>query len=194
MSSIPVLSIETAPDSSQRHLERARAAFGFVPNVLGMLANAPAALETYLTVMGIFQRSSLTPVEQQVVLLAVSGQNGCGYCTAAHTTIASGAGVPEAVIGAIRTGQPVPDPRLEALRCFAVMVVRDRGWAPAALTRFLAAGYSPANALEVLVGVSLKTLSNYANHLAGTPIDAAFAGAAWTETELVRQSSACQSP
>ena len=65
-----MLSIETAPDSSQRHLERARAAFGFVPNMLGMLANAPAALETYLTVMGIFQRSSLTSVEQQVVLLA----------------------------------------------------------------------------------------------------------------------------
>jgi hypothetical protein len=44
---------------------------------------------------------------------------------------------------------------------------------------FLAAGYQPHHALEVLVGVALKTLSNYTNHLSKPPLDAAFAGRAW---------------
>ena len=36
---------------------------------------------------------------------------------------------------------------------------------------FLAAGYSQANVLEVVLGVSLATLCNYANNLAQTPIN-----------------------
>jgi alkylhydroperoxidase family enzyme len=39
---------------------------------------------------------------------------------------------------------------------------------------FLAAGFSRAQVLEVVLGVGLKTLSNYTNHLAQTPVDAAF--------------------
>ncbi|MBX6393810.1 MAG: carboxymuconolactone decarboxylase family protein, partial [Burkholderiales bacterium] len=33
------------------------------------------------------------------------------------------------------------------------------------------AGYTQANALEVVLGVSLATLCNYANNLAQTPIN-----------------------
>jgi hypothetical protein len=33
--------------------------------------------------------------------------------------------------------------------------------------------------LEVILGVAMKTISNYSNHIAETPLDEAFAGAAW---------------
>ena len=36
-----------------------------------------------------------------------------------------------------------------------------------------------ATALEVVLGVAMKTLSNYANHLLDTPTDAAFADERW---------------
>jgi hypothetical protein len=44
---------------------------------------------------------------------------------------------------------------------------------------FLAAGYDKRQALEVLVGVTMKTLSNYANHLTDTPLNEQFAAEAW---------------
>ena len=39
------------------------------------------------------------------------------------------------------------------------------------LRAFFDAGYTQANALEVVLGVSLATLCNYANNLAQTPIN-----------------------
>jgi hypothetical protein len=48
---------------------------------------------------------------------------------------------------------------------------------------FLAAGYTQAQILEVILGVTFKTLSNYTNHIAETPLDAAFAPNAWSPVE-----------
>jgi len=36
-----------------------------------------------------------------------------------------------------------------------------------------------AQILEVVLGVAMKTISNYTNHIAGTELDAAFADFAW---------------
>lgn len=184
MSHFPVHTIESAPAGSQPLLTAAKSNFGFVPNLLGMLSEAPAALEGYLGIAGAFQKSSLTPVEQQVVLLTVSVTNRCHYCVAAHTAIAWGAKVPGEVIEALRDGRPIPDARLEALRRFTETVVQSRGWAADGLADFYAAGFSRAQVLEVVTGVAQKTLSNYANHLAKTPVDAAFAKAAWDSVEV----------
>ena len=43
----------------------------------------------------------------------------------------------------------------------------------------LGAGYTRAQILEVIVGIAFKTLSNFTNHLADTPIDKQFASFAW---------------
>jgi alkylhydroperoxidase family enzyme len=47
------------------------------------------------------------------------------------------------------------------------------------LQRFLNAGYTRGQVFEVLMAISMKTLSNYANHIAGTPLDAKFEPFAW---------------
>ena len=44
-----------------------------------------------------------------------------------------------------------------------------------AVDQFLAAGFTREQVLEVVAGVSVKTLSNYANHLLKTPVDPQFA-------------------
>jgi len=46
------------------------------------------------------------------------------------------------------------------------------------LKPFLAAGYSKEQTFEVVMATALKTISNYINHFADTPLDAAFANAA----------------
>ena len=47
------------------------------------------------------------------------------------------------------------------------------------LTKFQNAGFSKAQVLEVILAASYKTLSNYINHVADTPLDDAFASQAW---------------
>lgn len=40
-----------------------------------------------MSLAGFFDKISLSPQEQQVVLLTVSALNGCGYCKAVHTVL-----------------------------------------------------------------------------------------------------------
>lgn len=177
---LPVLSIDQAPEASRELLERAKQKYGFVPNLLGVMAHSPSMLKAYLTMATIFDQTTLNATERQVVLLAASTSNDCGYCVSAHSIIARMQNVPESVINALRWGEPIADARLEALRQFAAAVVSSRGWPDDDIKqRFLAAGFTPAQALEVIVGVGMKTLSNYTNHLANTALDEAFESEAW---------------
>ena len=88
--------------------------------------------------------------------------------------------MPDEVVLAIRNDEPIADSRLEALRKFTTAVVDTRGWvSDADIDAFLAAGFSKAQILDVILGISFKTLSNYTNHIADTPLDDAFAAEAW---------------
>jgi hypothetical protein len=49
----------------------------------------------------------------------------------------------------------------------------------AELQPFIDAGYRREQVFEVLVGVAMKTLSNYANHIAGTQLDTPLQPFAW---------------
>ncbi|MCI0434091.1 MAG: carboxymuconolactone decarboxylase family protein [Gemmatimonadetes bacterium] len=115
------------------------------------------------------------------MLLAVSVANGCEFCVAAHSFIARNMmKVPSPVVNALRAGSDLPDARLQVLAQFTRRVVADRGWVADALLReFLAAGFTRAQALDVVVGVSHKTLSNYANHMMKTPVNPQFAAETW---------------
>lgn len=153
----------------------ARRTFGFLPNLIAMLGEAPSAAAGYLALSFQFEASSFSPAERQVVLLAASVENECDYCTATHGALAAGSGLDATSVAALRAGEPLADPRLEALARFTRALVAERGRvAGEELERFLAAGFDRAQALEAIVGVALKTLSNYANHLADTPLDLRF--------------------
>ena len=47
------------------------------------------------------------------------------------------------------------------------------------LQAFHDAGYGQQQVLEVILGVAQKTMSNYVNHIAETPIDEPFQKFAW---------------
>jgi len=114
------------------------------------------------------------------VILAASTYNNCTYCVAAHSVIAGSQKVPADVIEAIRNDQPITDNRLEALRVFTTLVVENLGWVSTGdIETFIAAGFTQAQVLEVILGISFKTLSNYINHIADTPLDEAFASQKW---------------
>jgi uncharacterized peroxidase-related enzyme len=180
MSDFPVLDLETASENARPVLEATQAAFGFIPNLLGVMAHSPALAEAYLTISGLFDKTDLTPAERQVVLLTVSQYHGCHYCVAAHSTLADMKGVPADIVAAIRSDQAIKDSKLQALRVFVRTVVKNRGWLDEPdLQAFYSAGYRPVHVMDVLVGVAQKTMSNFTNHIAKTPLDDAFKAHAW---------------
>lgn len=181
MPTFPVHTRETAPDASQPLLARAQQKFGMLPNLMGILASAPAALGGYLAVNEALEGSSLTPVEQQVVLIATSVENGCEYCVSIHSAVAGMVKMPAEALDALRAGRDPEDPRLGALARFARQVVEERGWVPREeVEAFLSAGFGEQQILEVITGVALKTISNYTNHIAATPLDGAFESQRWS--------------
>ncbi len=142
-----------------------------------------ALLKAYTTVSSLFDESSLSATERQIVLLATSVENGCPYCVAAHSAISAMQRVPADIVAALREGSPIRDPQLEALRRFTTTMVESRGWPSERETRsFMEAGYGRRQVLEVVLGIGLKTLSNYTNHVASTPLDTAFTAMEWAPT------------
>jgi uncharacterized peroxidase-related enzyme len=164
--------IETAPEASRKGLAEVRQKFGRVPNFFAVTAESPAATNAYVSLSNMFQTSALTPAEQQIVILTASVENKCDYCVAAHSRGAKMAGVLEDAINAIKAKTPLKDAKTEALRRLVSQIVDKRGWlSDADVQAFLDQGYSRSQLLDVMVGVSMKTLSNYINHLTDPPIE-----------------------
>lgn len=164
--------IETAPEASRKDLTDVKQKYGRLPNFFAVAAESPAAVDAYLSLSKIFQNTGLTPIEQQIVILTVSVENKCDYCVAAHSRGAKMVGVPAEVIDAIRNRAPLNDKKAEALHHLVGQLVEKRGWlSDVEVQAFLANGFSRSQLLDVIVGVSMKTLSNYINHLADTPVE-----------------------
>lgn len=108
MSTFQIHTIETAPEAAKEVLQAVQKNNGFIPNLIGVLANAPTALETYRTVGAINQRNSLTPTEREVVQITAAVNNGCGFCVAGHTAISiKQIKMPEDILQALRNTTPI---------------------------------------------------------------------------------------
>ena len=181
---LPAQSLETAQGKAKAVLEQAQAAVGFIPNMYARMVHSPGLLATYLHGYAAFRNDSgFTPPEQEVVFLVISHENGCEYCVGAHSFLADmKSKLDPAVTDAIRDGLPIADARLAALATFTRTLVKSRGLpSKAAVQSFLAAGYSEQQILEIVLAISVKTLSNYANHLFHTPLDPVFEARRWAD-------------
>ena len=71
-----------------------------VNNFWKYLANDPALLErTWKSLKEVMAPGALDPLTKEMIYLAVSVTNGCGYCTASHGAAARKAGMTEAMFG-----------------------------------------------------------------------------------------------
>lgn len=182
MMTFTIHTANSAPAESKDQLEGAQQRLGQIPNLYGVLAEAPIAVEAYDSLSSLLMRSSFTPTERHVVWFTINAYHDCHYCMAAHTFLAKAEKVPEDVIETARAVRSYEDPKLEALRVFTLNLVENRGWAsPEALEAFLAAGFTKQNVLEIVVVIAHKVLSNYTNHIVETPVDDMFKRFAWTK-------------
>ena len=176
---------ETAPQESKPYLAEAKAAFGLVPNVEGVMAQSPSLLASYMGAWNAFDETSLSKQERQVVYQTANFENSCEYCMPWHTILAEQSGLITEDVEALRQASPLQEPKLEALRVFARDLIRTQGnIEPSALSAFFAAGYSEQQALEVILGLATKLMSNYTNSIAQTPLDSEAQSKAWKKPSL----------
>lgn len=180
MKHLKPLTIETAPEGSKNTLTSIQKGYGFIPNLMATFAHSPAVLNGYLAMDAAWETSSLSPKERQIILLATSVQNHCDYCKAAHSTILKTMMKVDAeLVQAVRNGDTLSDAKLNALVGFTRELVNERGFvSERTKADFLKHGYSEVQMMEVIVGVALKTISNYIDHLNPVEIDAGFKGEA----------------
>jgi alkylhydroperoxidase family enzyme len=182
---------ESAPEASKALITKSIQAYGFLPKLHAVMAEAPIAYEAYLQNFDAFtQKSSLSPLEQQVVMMTANFDNRCHYCTAGHSMLMTMYKMPAEIIAALREGTVIHDSKLQALRDFTHALLEQRGHiGDEALNRFLTMGFSKAQALEVLVGLSAKLLSNFTNALAHTELDEPVKKFAWIHPSDRRQAA-----
>jgi AhpD family alkylhydroperoxidase len=180
MVAFPVHTPESAPPSAQPLLRGLQASFGMVPNLAASMAESPQLLEGFLLARKVLEGGTFSPAEVQILALTNAYENGCAYCMALHSTLALRGGVSTATVEALRSGGSPVEPREKALSDFSRQLVRRRGSVDGDdLAAFLAAGYTRGQALEVVLGVAVSILPNFAHHLTECPIDEIFLPNAW---------------
>lgn len=170
-----------APAESVELLKAAKAVYGFIPNAVGALAEAPQVLQAYLTLGDLSEKSSLRDDERVLLMLVASVENACTYCVPAVSTFARAGGIDPDMIDSVRLNKPLKDKKLEALRKFGSRVVANRGWiSDADIKEFLASGYSRRQSMEVVLVTLWKSIAMYVNRMTNPALDDAFCEEEWS--------------
>ncbi|MEL7797932.1 carboxymuconolactone decarboxylase family protein [Idiomarina loihiensis] len=165
----------SAPEDSKPLLEGSEKSFGMIPNLHAVMAEAPGLLKAYQDIHELFVNSSFDKNELTVVWQTINVYHDCHYCVPAHTAIAKQMGADDAITENIRADKSLDDSKLQALREFTLTMLDKRGQASESdLNAFFDAGFSNRQALEVVLGIAQKTMSNYTNAITGTPVDEPF--------------------
>ena len=180
MANFQVPTRSTVSPANQAIFDQLDKGLGFVPR-LGGGAPAPSpryatlalnetALGDYLQLQN--RKTALTAKEKEVVNLVVSQVNECAYCLAAHTALAKMNGFTDEQVLDIRAGRPLGNAKLDALGRFTRATAIRRGKPGADVTDdFLAAGYTQAKLVDVIVLIGDKIVTNYLHGVTQVPVD-----------------------
>lgn len=152
-------------------LDTVQRSLGMTPNLMRTLAQAPAALEGYLSLNGALAKGTLSPQLRELLAIAIAEANRCEYCLSAHTLLGRLAKVDAPELDAARHGESA-DPKTQAALAFALAVLTQRGnVTDSDLDAVLEAGYTQGEVAEIVGHVSLNVFTNYFNNVAQTEVD-----------------------
>ena len=160
-----------ATGKSKLLLDAVQSKLGIVPNLMRVLANAPAALEGYLNLSGALTGGVLSAKVREQIAVAVAQSNSCDYCLSAHTFLGGKAGLTEKEIADARQAVSATD-KDDAILKLALSIVVQRGQvSDDALTNARACGVNDAEIVETIAHVGMNVFTNYFNHVAQTVVD-----------------------
>lgn len=185
------ISVSRIPQSekSKSILIETKTKMGFIPNMYHGMAGNTSLIDGYTSVYNSFRENSgFSPVEQEVILLSVSYVNYCEYCMAAHSFIGDKmTKVPTEITNALREGATLPEAKLNALSHLTKIMTENRGRvSQEQVEEFFNAGYDESHLLGIITGISVKTMSNYSNHITQPDLDAIFTGRIWKNSVIVK--------
>ena len=171
MQRIKTLTTATAQGKAKELLEGAKKAMGKEINIFGAMANAPAALEGLLGLVGSLSKGKLSAPLREQLALVTAGHNSCDYCASAHTYLAEHAGVAKDECASNLEGRS-SDKKTQAALTFASQLVEHRGQVSDTYIKAVRdAGFSDEEVVEILAHVALNTFTNYFNEAFKTEID-----------------------
>lgn len=172
MSRLPVLDDTTCSTDAATRVSAVKNANGFIPNLIGVLAHSPQALEMYQEVGKLNAKNSLSPQDVEIVQLVAARTNGCDFCVAGHRKIGNKIGMAQDLLDDLHYKNTLADPKAQALATFTQALIDNRGKvSDQELQAITDAGYSAQNVLDIIMGVALATLCNYANNVAQNTIN-----------------------
>jgi AhpD family alkylhydroperoxidase len=158
-----------APAAARDTLLHTKQQFGVIPGPLTRYAGSPLLLAAALGGLDAFEKSSLAPLEREVLAMTMGRVNGCKFCINFHRRMLAVQRAPAELVSALEAGAALADRRLEALRLFVLGLLEHHGnVSPEVWTNFREAGYSHEQALEIVVGVGVYTMTTLANRLTET--------------------------
>ena len=180
MTSFPVHTLDSAPESSKPALRQLQSAFGMIPNIAGAMATSPVLINS---LVGLFQNvhgGFFTETQVQTVLLTDAVTNASTWAVAFHTALALKEGIDPADVQAIREHRLPKDSKLAALSALARTMIEKRGRLDDQdVDRFIAAGFDIDHALGVIAIVAASTITNYTGSITKPPLEAPFRAHAW---------------
>ncbi len=158
-----------APHAGRPALAATKRRFGGIPAPVARHANSPALLLAALSGLEAFEQTSLAPLEREVLAMTVGLRNGCKFCLKLHTRLLATLEADAELVHALQRGEPLKDSRLEALRRFVLALLEHAGDVPRPeWFAFREAGYTHEQALELVLGVGVYTMTTLANRLTET--------------------------
>ena len=182
MTDFTVHTLDTAPDAARPALNGLKDAFGFIPNIAGVMATSPVLIDCLAALFRNVHGGSFNEAQIQVLLLTNAVTNASEWAVGFHTFLALAQGIPAADVEAIRTGGLPAEPRAAALSRLARRLIETRGrLMPADADAFLAAGFGKDHLLEVIAVVAASTITNYTGSVTHPVLEAPFDAHAWTQ-------------
>ncbi|MFI9024355.1 carboxymuconolactone decarboxylase family protein [Streptomyces sp. NPDC053560] len=172
--------VSSAPEAARPIMENTAKGFGFVPAPVALMAESPELLEGFMNGNALFNKTTLSPLEREVFILTMATTVECHYCVAMHSAMLKRTNADQSLIEALRARKPLEDAKLEAMRIFTLAVMEGHGHvADETMKAFFDAGYTQRNALEVVLGLGVYTISTYANRMTDAPVDEPFKAFEW---------------
>lgn len=166
-----ILTIDNTEGRTKELLTAAKSKFGMVPNLLGIMANAPSVLDTYMTTTGLLSEGVLPAQTREQLAIAIAAANNCEYCLSAHTAGGKASGVSTQDLASAQSGK-ASNAKTEAVLTLALALNQNHGVGSSkAVEAARKAGLNDAEILEVSAHVAINILTNTVNNTFGTVID-----------------------
>lgn len=167
--------LNTVSEELRPALEATQKKMGFLPNLLGAMAESTDLTKAFLHLLQQTGRLTLSAQEREVIIMTISLENGCDYCAAQHRQIMQKLNFSELDVSSILRKEPLADAKFQVLQEFTREALHLKGAVPEHVQKkFFESGYNAKQALEIIFLIGTYSMSNFANHLIQVPLDEEF--------------------